>query len=323
MRNRKEEYLKTLLCQPSKDMPFYAPPYRAPLGFMDEIEKGPAGGGKDGFGVIWEVTPEGPIPSCSSFLLEDIADWEKVIRFPDLESVNWKEKVEREMANWDRENQVVEYGMGNAHFERLVALMGFENGLCALLEDPESCAAYMEAFTDYRIRYIQKIAQYYHPDIICSYDDVAHVRGTFMSRDVYQELIKPYHIAVNDACKRLGIIPIQHCCGKAESLIEDFIDEGARCWTSVQPCNDIAGLLEKYGDRISLCGGFDTTKLASMPSLTEADIRAEVADTARRYGKRGSFIMGNFTLMGGGFTKQEISRIIADEALKIGDSYYG
>lgn len=323
MNNMKETYMNTLLCKPAKHIPFYAPPYRIPLGFTDEIEKGPKTGGKDGFGVIWEVTPEGPIPSCDSFLLEDISDWEKVVRFPDLDSIDWKAKSERELAAFNRDNQIVEYGMGNAHFERLVALMGFENGLCALLEEPESCAAYMEAFTDYRIKYIRKIAEFYHPDMICSFDDVAHLRGTFMSRSVYQELIKPYHTAVNDECKSLGIIPIQHCCGKAESFIEDFIDEGAKCWTSCQPCNDIAGLLEKYGDRISISGGFDTTKLAAMNPFTEEDIRQEVRRMADCYAKYGSFIMGNFTLMGAcGFTRQDIWNIIIDEALRVGENYY-
>lgn len=321
--NRKENYMALLRCKPAEDAPCYAPPYRAPVGFMDPFEKGPERGGYDGFGVLWEVTPEGAIPSSKSFLLEDIGDWEKVVRFPNLEEINWKEKAEREMAPWDPETQVVEYAMGNAHFERLVALMGFEGGLCALAEDPEECIRFMEAFTDYRIALAKKAAEYYHPDIICSYDDVAHVRGTFMSRSCYQEVIKPFHKAFNDEVKNLGIIPIQHCCGKAESLIEDFIEEGAQCWTSVQPENDIAGLLEKYGDRISICGGFDTGKVASNLNVTEEEIRREVRAAIDRYAPKGSFILGNLTLMGeGGLDKRQIGRIIANEVEKYGKGYY-
>ncbi len=319
----KEEYLNVLTCKKSCDVPFYSPPYRAPVGSGDPFESGPAGGGLDGFGVWWDVTPEGAIPSSRSFLLEDICDWEKVVHFPDLDSIDWNAKSEKDLANWNPENQVVEYAMYNSHFQRLTALMGFENGLCAMVEEPEACSGFMEAFTEYRLAYVRKIAEHYHPDVICNYDDVATVRGTFMSRAAYQELIKPWHKIVNDEIKRYGIIPIQHCCGKAESLIEDFIDEGAQCWCSVQPENDIAAALQSYGDVISICGGYDTTKVAGLINFTEYDIRKEVDETIDRYARYGSFILGNMTLMAGpGFTKQEIGRIIADEALGYGKDYY-
>ena len=321
---RKRTYLDALTCKKTKDLPYWGPPYRASIGLMDEFEKGPANGGPDGFGVIWEVTLDGSIPSSKSFLLKDICDWKKVVKFPDLEAIDWRAKAERELSRFDRDSQVIEYSLGNAHFERLVALMGFENGLCALVEDPDACEEFMQAFTEYRIAFIRKIAEYYHPDTICHYDDVAHLRGPFMSRAVYQKVIKPYHKLVNDECRRHGIIPIQHCCGKAESLIEDFIDEGAQCWTSVQPENDIPGLLRKYGDRISLAGGFDTTKVANIAHFTAEDIRREVREAAKRCAVTGSsFILGNFTLSDSpDMTWEEIIAAANDEAMRIGKNFY-
>ena len=322
-KNYRQIYMNTLCCKHAEDVPAFAPPYKASVGFMDAHEKGPTGGGYDGFGIWWDVTPEGPIPSSRTFMLEDISDWETVVKFPDVDAIDWKAKSEKDMPRIDRDKQVLEYGMGNAHFERLAALMGFEGALCAMVEDPGAVKAYMEAFTDYRIKCIRKIAEYYHPDVICSYDDVAHLRGTFMSRSAYQELIKPYHIAVNDECKSLGIIPIQHCCGKAESLVEDFIDEGAQCWTSVQPCNDIVGLLEKYGDRISLCGGFDTDALTARSVITQESIREEARKAIDKYAVRGSYILGNLSFFAAnGMTKMEMMGIAVDETLRYGEAHY-
>jgi hypothetical protein len=33
------------------------------------------------------------------------------------------------------------------------------------------------------------------------------------------------------------------------TLVQDFIDVGAQCWTSVQPTNDIVALQEQFGDK--------------------------------------------------------------------------
>jgi hypothetical protein len=34
-----------------------------------------------------------------------------------------------------------------------------------------------------------------------------------------------------------------------DHLVQDFIDVGAQCWTSVQPTNDIVALQEQFGDK--------------------------------------------------------------------------
>ncbi|MDR0718752.1 MAG: hypothetical protein LBF78_03875 [Treponema sp.] len=54
------------------------------------------------------------------------------------------------------------------------------------------------------------------------------------------------------------MIPIQHTCGHAELCIEDSIETGVAAWNAVQASNDVAGLLNKYGDKISLEGCFDS-----------------------------------------------------------------
>ena len=320
---RKRTYLDALTCKKTKDLPYWGPPYRASVGLMDEFEKGPSNGGPDGFGVIWEVTPDGSIPSSKSFLLKDICDWKKVVKFPDLEAIDWRAKAERELSRFDRDSQVIEYSLGNAHFERLVALMGFENGLCALVEDPDACEEFMQAFTEYRIAFIRKIAEYYHPDTICHYDDVAHLRGPFMSRAVYQKVIKPYHKLVNDECRRHGIIPIQHCCGKADSLAGDFVAEGAAMWTSVQASNDIVSVLKKYGDRLVLAGGFDTNGAPSRIGATEDERRAEIRRCIDTYAPYGSYMLSNLIVQGETPEQgREASRQLVDEALKYGRDFY-
>ncbi len=57
----------------------------------------------------------------------------------------------------DRENRMLQYVSLNGIFERSHILMGFENALCACMEDPEEYGRMLEAFADHKIRLFQKV----------------------------------------------------------------------------------------------------------------------------------------------------------------------
>lgn len=83
---------------------------------------------------------------------------------------------------------------------------------------------------------------------------------------------------------QLGMIPVQHTCGRAEDLIEDFIETGVVGWSSVQPSNDIAGLLDKYGGKIALIGGFDSNGPPALANASLKTIEDEVRRCFKEYG---------------------------------------
>lgn len=323
---RRENYFLALEHKKTPFVPVYESIHLKQIGFMDPFEKGGPTGGIDGFGVEWVPTASADgavVPTHRVTIMEDILDWRDVVKFPDLDAIDWQAKAEKDLAGFDRikEDRVFEYGMGNGHFERLCDLMGIANALCAMLEEPEAVAEYMEAYTEYRIRLVDKIAKYYSPDCICNYDDVATATSTFMHPDIYRELISPGHKAVNDAIKSHGIIPIQHCCGKAEGIIEDFIAEGAAGWTSIQPSNDIAGMIEKYGDRYTFIGGFDSN---GIPGSRDASLEERIADIHRAidtYAGKGSYIIGNINILTGDMDKTNmIMDVLTREADRYGRS---
>jgi uroporphyrinogen-III decarboxylase len=90
--------------------------------------------------------------------------------------------------------------------------------------------------------------------------------------------------------KNMGMIPLQHICGHAEACIEDYIDTGAEGWNTVQPSNDVTGILDKYGDRFCLEGGWDSTGKPSWPGSSIEDVRAETERCFREYGDKKGFI---------------------------------
>jgi len=256
------------------------------------IEKGNQFGDcMDGFGIRWEYPISGDgaaIPANDIFVLEDICNWREVVKIPDPADYDWNAYYQMECqmtGEPDREQALVDFGFGNGIFERLAALMGFEEALYSIAAEPEEVDALFEAITDYKVKALDYIIDAYHPDTITYYDDIATERSPFISHEVYQKLIKPHHKRFAQECIRRGVMPVYHCCGHVQDFVEDFIDCGWVAWTSVQPTNDIEMLIENYGDRIGFIGGYNTNGPASQPSATPEMIRKEARRCVETYGK--------------------------------------
>ena len=294
-------------------------------GPAETFDNGPAGGGYDGFGVLWHCTESASgqaVPAPGQVLLDDICGWEDKVVFPDVDKYDWAKAAER-LKTVNRDEKVVEYGCWNAHFLRLTHLMGFENALCAMFTDPEACKAFMDAMTDYKIKVVERVAEYIKPDLFTSFDDTATETGTFMSPTAYREIIKPYHKKLNDAVKAYGMIPVMHTCGKCEEIVPDFIDEGAQAWSAAQPSNDIAKILEKYGKEITVIGGYDTNGIPGLPLASEEIIDAEVKRCMETYAPYGSYIFQGFRIVPGTVKDFiEATRPIRVAAEKYGKDFY-
>ncbi len=321
--NPRENFLKALRHEPTD---------YTPAGFVDNVscgllfepERGPLGGGYDGFGVRW-VAPHsalgGALPAPGEFLLDDVTKWKEKVQIPDLKSVDWEGMARIELANVDREASVVEVINTNCVFERLAALMGFEEALVAMFEEPDAVNDLFAALIDYKIETVKYYAKYYQPDIFTYFDDIATEQNLFMSPKTYRELIKPHHTRLVQAIKDEGIIPVQHTCGKADTIIQDIIETGTAAWSSVQPTNDIEGIIERYGDVFTLIGGYNTNGAPGFSTATEEEIRVETRRCLERYGRFGKgFIFVGIVVIEGGpddFDKMFDSiRPMQDEIMK-------
>jgi len=270
------------------------------------FEKGELGGGYDGFGVRWVAPASGggaPIPAPGEFLMhfDQIENWRDYIHFPDLDAFDWEGFAAHELAGMDgqgidRNRVLVDFGSGNGPYERLASFMGFEDACLAIALEPEVTKELIEAIVDWKIEQLPYIVKYLNPDTYTSYDDVCTQKGPFMSPDAYRTLIKPGTKRLFDAVKEAGMMPIQHTCGFAEPFVEDFIDMGAVAWTSVQTCNDIDGLLSKYGDRFTFIGGWDTNGKGAMADATDEEIAAAVCHDLDMFGGRKGFILFAYRL---------------------------
>lgn len=256
------------------------------------IEKGAQFGNHlDGFGNKWEYPSSGGgagVPDVSVTPLTDITEWRSQITIPNPATYDWKADYALEcrmIGEPNRSFECVDFGFGNGVFERLAALMGFEEALISMAMEPEATTELFEAITDYKIAALDYIIDAWHPDTITYFDDVATEKDLFMSPEMYREMVKPHHKRFAQACLDRGIIPIYHCCGHAEEIIEDMIDCGWAAWSSVQISNDIEALIEKYGDRIGIVGGFDSNGPVARESATPEMVETEVKRCLDTYGK--------------------------------------
>ena len=260
---------------------------RMPTGVVDQ----PWTGGVDSFGTRWVATPEGAMPDPGIILFEDIEDWREYIKFPDLDKIDFHAMAATELANADRSQKLVNLLSVCGGFERLAAFMGFENALCAFAENPEECKNYFRAMTDFRIEFLKRVFDAYHPDIVNFFDDVATSRGLFIAPETWREIIKPELKRLVDFVSENGVIFSMHCCGMCSDIVEDFAECGVRIWSSAQTSNDIVALKEKVRGRMVIEGGWDTTGPVSMPGGTVEMALEEAKRCAEEYGPGGGFIL--------------------------------
>lgn len=109
-------------------------------------------------------------------------------------------------------------------------------------------------------------------------DDMGAQTSGLLSLKTYRDFIKPRHKKIYDFIhKRTAGKIYLHSCGNVEMYINDYIEEGVNVLNPVQPeCPDMGleGLKEKYGDKLTFCGGVSSQRV--LPRGTPADVQAEV-----------------------------------------------
>ncbi|WP_286946028.1 hypothetical protein [Acetobacterium sp. UBA5834] len=127
----------------------------------DVIRERPAmdeGNGYDYFECWWEFDPmimgASPLPGRQP--CNDITKWKKQVSFPNPENLDWI-RAEEQAAQFDRENKHSMIFWESCPWERLHALIGFQEALEALYEEPEAFKELMQAITDFKVAMVSKI----------------------------------------------------------------------------------------------------------------------------------------------------------------------
>jgi hypothetical protein len=123
--------------------------------------------------------------------------------------------------------------------------------------------------------------------------DFGTQRGPFISKKAYRNLFMPFHQAVNGWIHaHTSWKSFIHSCGSVRALVPDFIEAGFDILNPVQTSAEGMvpdELKREFGDRITFWGGGVDTQ-HTLPEGTPDEIRAEVRQRMRTFGKGGGFI---------------------------------
>lgn len=257
-----------------------------------EINERPENGGLDWFGVEWEFVPAvlAPMVKPGTQRLSDITKWREELTFPDLDAIDWAAAAEKETAKWDRENKVSFMMLINGVFERTHALMGFEDAMCAMYEEPEEFQALVDAITEYKLKVIDIIGTYYKPDVLCFHDDYGTNDSLMMSVPMWRQFFKEPLRKIIRRAHSHGIIYEHHSCGYIAPIFDDLVEIGIDAIDPLQISNPVRELKDKYQDRVTFVGGFNTQHTFDKAGVTEDEIRAEVARAYSELAPGGSWV---------------------------------
>lgn len=285
-------------------------------------------GGKDMWGVNYVANEESgfaALPEPNHFMLKDITEWEKVIRNPQMPDVDWEQmaKKDLETAMIDRSKTAVMLPCELSPFQQLMAFMGFNEGLCAMFEEPDAVKDLLDYLTDFVVGLTEKAIEYYQPNIFYILDDSATKLNPFVSVEMYRDLLKPYYIRLSKPANDRGI-PIQfHNCGRCEDYLEDMIDFGVKITDPSQGTNDLKGIKDKYKDKLALAGCWEWIVPETWPEVSEEAVRQSVRDIIDTYAPGGGFAFGGGAV--GRFGDQTIENVnhwVQEEAYYYGKKCY-
>ncbi|WP_394924053.1 uroporphyrinogen decarboxylase family protein [uncultured Robinsoniella sp.] len=226
-------------------------------------------------------------PLAKARTVEDI----RAYQWPDLDADYRYEGLKEQVKVYHDRGYAVTGDMYSTIFETAWMLRGLEQLLIDFYEEPELIHELCEQITSLRITQAQKYAQT-GVDIIRLGDDVATQLAPMISPCLYREFFQSRMKRIVDAGKNINptVLYFLHSCGKVESMIPYFLEEGIDILNPVQPeCNDLEKIARLYGDKISFWGGIGTQ--TTMPFGTPDDVGEKVRHVQRILGKNGGLLI--------------------------------
>jgi uroporphyrinogen decarboxylase len=221
------------------------------------------------------------IPDYSYHPLKEIATVKEIndYAWPDLDEEYRYKEVKNQTDKYINRGYAVCGEMYQTIFETAWLMRDMQDFMVDLCLNRDIAHAICENITRIRIKQARLFAKA-GVDIIRLGDDIVSQQGLMMSHDTYDTFFKDRIKRIIRAAKEVNpdVIIFMHCCGKAEDVIDDFIEAGVEVLNPVQPeCNNLKAIYSKYKDKLSFWGGIGVQSV--MPNGTTREVRAKVLET--------------------------------------------
>ena len=174
----------------------------------------------------------------------------------------------------------------SAHFQDTCAAFGMETALMNMIAAPELYEAVNKKVLEFYLKanriFYEATKGKLHAVLIGN--DMGSQRGLMISPELVRRFVIPGCRRLAEQAHSYGLKVIYHSCGAISDIIPDLIDAGVDI---IHPIQALAagmepeGLKEKFGDRVSFCGGVDTQEL--LVHGTPEDVRKKVEELKRLF----------------------------------------
>ncbi len=248
----------------------------------------------DWFGVQYKYSEAQGSNTPMGNVLDTITEWEDKIHWEDLSQYDWA----ADAARFSPDTNLATYmRMSNGPFERLHMLMGFEQALLDLISEPEAVHAFLMRLVDFKIELFNRITDHIQIDYVTAADDWGTMRAPFFSTSLFEQTILEPTVRFVKAVQARGTKFVAHCCGKVDCFVPYLVEQIGVDVLEIQGAlNDIPGILQKYGDRVTVEYGVDP-RIVYDPDTSEDEVRAHVRDIINTFGAQavpGSGIVASY-----------------------------
>ncbi len=179
------------------------------------------------------------------------------------------------------------HGEITSPFDYFLDLVGYENGLIALIMEPEKCKLIIEKFAD---GILDLAAQMCEKPIDAIKVSSPFAGMGFISSEQYSEFVLPYEAKIISAIRAKGVHVYIHTCGSINDRLElmrESNTSGLECLDPVPVGNvDLEDAFDRIGNDLFIKGNIDSVNslLYADDSKAEADVK-KIIETGKNRGK--------------------------------------
>ena len=185
--------------------------------------------------------------------------WEQVKQrmTPSDDRIPW-DMLKREYRTWREEGRWITGGLWFGFDIIHSGMVGTENMLIAMVEEPEWVMDMFERELDLSLTLLERVWDAgYTFDELHWYDDMGYKGTQFFSMKLYRELLKPFHQRAIDWGHAHGCYVRLHSCGNIMPFVPELVNMGL---DGLNPLEVKAGmqpetLKREFGDRLLFHGG--------------------------------------------------------------------
>jgi hypothetical protein len=176
-------------------------------------------------------------------------------------------------------------------FERMRALLGFEELMVAPYTQPRGLEGLLDRLADLEVAVIEQWARIGSVNAYMTWDDWGLQTTLQMNPEAFRQYYKPRYARIAEAAHQGGMHYIWHNCGYIMDMFEDMIEIGVDVVQLDQPRlmghRELAG---RFGGRICFWNTVDI-QWSTIENPSENEIRAEVAEMMKAFNRFGGGII--------------------------------